>query len=76
LKNLIVETRVIGSDKTYWLFQYKKVTQKQSLFQRIFGCNGWQIGIPIYSTKSEAKAALKVDMERIKKQNPYVQFVN
>lgn len=76
MKNLMVETRIVGSDKTYWIFQYRKVTSKQSLLQRIFGVNNWGIGMPIYTTKEDAEVALKVDMERIKKLNPQIQFLN
>ena len=77
MKNKTYEARVIGNDKTYWIFQYRKKNSilKLNPFQKIlnklflasFGMQeSWALSIPVYRTKKEALKALKLDIKRTK----------
>ncbi|MFH0805949.1 MAG: hypothetical protein V1901_03690 [Patescibacteria group bacterium] len=69
-----IETRVIYNDKGYWHFQYKKNQPKPNFLKSLIS-EGWFWTIPVYKTEEEAKKALKVDINRLKKWDPDIKVI-
>jgi hypothetical protein len=79
-EKVIKEARIIGSDSTYWIFQFKnKKKPSQNLIKKfsnkIFESNHWYMTIPVYRTKKEATKALKNEINRIKKHSPSIKII-